>query len=60
MLEAKCAFLFYCFSQERFLGFLVGWRENSKLFVIETPLISIYYSNAFFIRYCSYELLGHV
>ena len=49
MLEAKCAFLFYCFSQQRFLGSLVDWREDPKLFVIGTPLISIYYSNAVFL-----------
>ena len=60
MLEAKCAFLFYCFSQQRFLGFLVDWREDPKRFVIGTQLISIYLSNAVFIPNCCYELLGHV
>ena len=60
MLEAKCAFLFYYFHSKGFLGFLVDWREDPKLFVIGTPLISIYYSHAVFRHICCYELLGHV
>ena len=60
MLEAKCAFLFYYFHRKSFQGFLVDWREDPKRFVIKTPLISIYYSNAVFIPICCYELLSHV
>ena len=60
MLEEKSAFLFYLFYRKGFLRFLVYWREDAKLFLIETPLISIYYSNAVFIPYWCHELLGHV
>ena len=47
MLEAKCAFLFLYFHSKSFLEFLVDWREDLKRFVIETPLISIYFSMQF-------------
>ena len=42
MLEAKCAFSFSYFNSKGFIRFLVDWREDLKIFVIETPLISIY------------------
>ena len=42
MLEAKCAFSFSYFHSKGFIRFLVDWREDLKIFVIETPLISIY------------------
>ena len=41
MLEAKCDFLFSYFHRKCFLGFLIDWREDPKIFVIGTPLIFI-------------------
>ena len=35
-------------------------RRSKVIFLIGTPIISIYYSNEVFLPNCCYELLSHV